>query len=379
MPDDISPQLICPRCSLPLKKVQTPGRTLWACDGCGGRAITLELLRHTFTSESINPLWLHAIRGEGTKAGPCPSCRNPMIDVQLSENAKVDVDVCRICHMVWFDAQEMDSLNALPTPAPAPADSLSQEARELIAIEKVKALAERARGSDFGSDDPPDEWWQWIAGACGMPVESDAPPEERTPWLTWALSISIIAVSALAFPHLKDTVDRFGLVPAQATRLHGLTFLTSFFLHGGVFHLIGNLYFLFVFGDNVEDFLGRFRYLALIALAAFVGDLAHIAIDPGSQIPSIGASGGISGVITFYALQFPRVRLEFLVQWGLAFFNWIRMPAWFALILWILLQSLGALKQAAGVSSVSAAAHLGGAAVGLVLWLFWRKSNSASE
>src|SRR5438552_1623456 len=107
MPDDISLQLLCPRCNVPLKKVQSTGRVFWRCDRCDGRAITLELLRRTFTAESINPLWLHAIRGEGTKAGPCPSCRNPMIDVELSENAKVDVDVCRICHMVWFDPHEM--------------------------------------------------------------------------------------------------------------------------------------------------------------------------------------------------------------------------------------------------------------------------------
>jgi hypothetical protein len=71
------------------------------------------------------------------------------------------------------------------------------------------------------------------------------------------------------------------------------------------------MYFLLVFGDNVEDFLRPLRYLALIALAAFIGDLAHIAIDPHSQIPCIGASGGIAGVITFYALNFPRVWLGF--------------------------------------------------------------------
>src|SRR2546421_13010881 len=108
--------LTCPRCNLVLKEVRTSKGIFWACDQCGGRAITVELLRRIFTPESINPLWLHAIRGEGAKASPCPSCRNPMIDVQLSENAKVDVDVCRICHMVWFDAQERYSLKALPTP-----------------------------------------------------------------------------------------------------------------------------------------------------------------------------------------------------------------------------------------------------------------------
>ncbi|HCP92182.1 MAG TPA: hypothetical protein DIT76_09095 [Spartobacteria bacterium] len=109
--------------------------------------------------------------------------------------------------------------------------------------------------------------------------------------------------STFAFTQLHEIVLRFGLIPAQASRLGGLTFLTSFFLHAGVLHLVGNIYFLFVFGDDVENFLRPFRYLALIAMAAFIGDLAHIAADPHSQIPSVGASGGIAGVITFLRAQ----------------------------------------------------------------------------
>jgi membrane associated rhomboid family serine protease len=181
--------------------------------------------------------------------------------------------------------------------------------------------------------------------------------------------------STFAFTQLHEIVLRFGLIPAQASRLGGLTFLTSFFLHAGVLHLVGNIYFLFVFGDDVENFLRPFRYLALIAMAAFIGDLAHIAVDPHSQIPSIGASGGIAGVITFYALKFPHVRLGFLLRWGFVWFRWIRLPAWFVFILWILFQLIGAWEQKAGISSVSSFAHLGGALTGLVAWLRWRGSG----
>lgn len=362
--------LICPRCNSPLKEVQTGGRIFWGCANCGGRAVTVELLRRTFTPESINPLWLHAIRGEGTTGLLCPSCRRPMLDVALSADAKVDVDVCQHCHFVWFDAHEIDTL--VPRPLPTPAPQLPQEARELIAIEKVKALAEEARGSDLDSA-PPDERWKQIAAFFGMPVEFDAPAETQTPWATWLVAAAVVVASALAFPNLREIVQRFGLIPAQATRLSGLTFLTSFFLHAGIIHLLGNMYFLIVFGDNVENFLRPFRYLALIALAAFVGDLTHIGLDPHSATPCIGASGGIAGVITFYALQFPQVRLAFLMRWGFVWFRWIRLPAWFVFVLWILFQMIGAWEQKAGISSVSAVAHLGGAAVGFVLWLAWRK------
>jgi membrane associated rhomboid family serine protease/Zn-finger nucleic acid-binding protein len=332
-------------------------------------ALTVELLRRTFTPESITPVWLHAISGAGKSGRLCPSCRKPMIEVPLSESAQVDVDVCQHCHFVWFDAHEMDML--APRQFPAPAAEVPQKARELIAVEKVNQIAEEAQGSDFDSA-APDEGWKQIAGFFGLPVEFDTPEEEGKPWATWILAAVIICASGVAFPHLRDVVQRLGLIPAEATRLDGLTLVTSFFLHVGIIHLAGNMYFLLVFGDNVEDFLRPLRYLVLIALAAFVGDLAHIAMDPRSQIPCIGASGGIAGVITFYALHFPHVRLAFLSRWGFVWFRWIRLPAWSVFILWIFFQLFGTLEQKAGLSSVSSSAHLGGAAVGVIAWLLSR-------
>src|SRR5207245_7792467 len=141
----------------------------------------------------------------------------------------------------------------------------------------------------------------------GVPVKLDIMPRARRPWATWVLGAVIIGVSLFAFTRLREMVMQFGLVPAEATRLHGLTFVTSFFLHAGIIHLVGNIYFLFVFGDDVENFLRPFRYLLLIALAAFIGDLAHIAADPRSQIPCIGTSGAIAALITYYALNFTNV------------------------------------------------------------------------
>ena len=155
-------ELTCPRCRLPLKQVRTSHGIFWACGNCGGRAITVELLRETFTPESINPLWLHALRKEGQSGAPCPSCKNPMIEVASSDRANMNVDVCQRCHFVWFDTREVDTL--IPRPLPPAQAELPQKARELLAIEKVKRLAEEARGSDFGSV-PPDEFWKQIA-AC---------------------------------------------------------------------------------------------------------------------------------------------------------------------------------------------------------------------
>jgi len=369
-------ELTCPRCCLPLKQVQMSHGIFWGCGNCGGRAITIELLRRTFTPDSINPLWLHTLRHEGQNGAPCPSCQSSMLEVALSDRTKINVDVCRRCHFVWFDGREVDTL--VPRTIPAAPTPLPQNAREILAIEKVKQLAEQARGSDFDSA-PPDEFWKQIAACFGMPVEFDTPTKDRRPWATWTLCFAIIVASGFAFTRLHETVAQYGLIPAQAMRLHGLTFLTSFFLHAGPIHLIGNMYFLFVFGDDVENFLRPVRYLAMIALAALVGSIAHIAADPHSQIPCIGASGGIASIIVFYALKFPHVRLGFLLRWWLVWFHWIRLPAWFVFVMWFGFQLIGAWEQRAGISSVSSFAHLGGAGVGMVAWLIWRHRDGAEK
>jgi Zn-finger nucleic acid-binding protein len=157
MPDTL-PDLICPRCNQPLNQVRMSYGVFWACNSCGGRAINIELLRRTFTPESINPLWLHAIRGEGQSVCRCPSCRHLMLEVQLSDDAPLKVDVCKVCQFVWFDAHEIDTL--VPRPA-------KPKARETIARIKVQELAERARLPDADSA-PPLEWWKAIADFLGM-------------------------------------------------------------------------------------------------------------------------------------------------------------------------------------------------------------------
>jgi membrane associated rhomboid family serine protease/Zn-finger nucleic acid-binding protein len=376
MPPDAS--LTCPRCNKPLKELRTSGGVLYGCDVCGGRAVTIELLRKRFTPESINPLWSHAMRGEGRASLPCPLCRQPMIDVALCDGAEIYVDVCQHCHFVWFDAHEVETLVPRQPEPSAAEPELPQKAREMLAMAEVERLSKQAEGSDYDSV-APDESWKQIAAFLGMPVEFDAPEEQQKPWATWLLSAVIICASLLAFSNLREVVQRFGLIPAQATRLDGLTFITSFFLHAGIIHLAGNMYFLLAFGHAVENFLRPLRYLVLITLAALIGDLAHIALDPRSQTPCIGASGGIAGVITFYALNFPKMRLAFLMRWGFVWFRWIRLPAWFVFVLWFLFQIIGSIEQRAGMSSVSSAAHLGGAITGLLAWLVWRKRNDQAR
>jgi Zn-finger nucleic acid-binding protein len=161
-----NPDLICPRCNAALKQVRTTHGVLWVCDQCGGRAVGVELLRRTFTPESINPLWRHAISGEGQTGCRCPDCGHPMTEVRLSDKCLVRVDVCRLCHFVWFDAHEVDSLVPRP-PKPEPKEEqVPQKAREAIALLKVQQLSDKTREQDVAL--PTTALWSAIADFFGL-------------------------------------------------------------------------------------------------------------------------------------------------------------------------------------------------------------------
>ncbi|MCW5557733.1 MAG: rhomboid family intramembrane serine protease [Verrucomicrobiae bacterium] len=224
----------------------------------------------------------------------------------------------------------------------------------------------------------PEESWMWVPAIFGFPVESETEPLRRYPWVTWGLAFTILLVSALAFTDLETAVGRWGFVPSEAFRWGGLTILTSFFLHGGIWHLIGNLYFLLIFGDNVEDYVGRWRFGALILGATVAGALVHLLFDPGSRVPAVGASGGLSGILLFYALRFPHARLGFLFRFSL-YFRWIEISAWGALVLWLMLQLIFLGIQWTGAGEVAATAHLGGALAGWGFWHWWRHHDCLKQ
>lgn len=280
------------------------------------------------------------------------------------------VEVCRTCYLVWFDPHEFEILHPLAEPVPVSERPIPDKATEILAVAASDAIKERAR-RDGGRQGPAGSW-KYLPALMGMPVEYEQPLLARVPLVTWALVGFIVAFSIRAFFNIEFAVREYGLIPAQAGRAGGLTFITSFLLHGDLFHLIGNMYFLLVFGDNVEDYLGKARYALLIMGAALVGDLAHIALDPRSTIPVIGASGGISGILAYYILRFPKARLGILFRF-FVYFRWIQMPAYAWGLLWMAFQLFGAYLQVSGASNVSALAHLGGAAVGVALW--WATHN----
>jgi membrane associated rhomboid family serine protease len=206
----------------------------------------------------------------------------------------------------------------------------------------------------------------------------DENPTFRTPWVTGAL----IAVNAGAFllPWLSGSthnqlVTTFGLVPARlaleagGTRIPWETLFSSMFLHANVLHLGGNLLYLWIFGNNVEDVLGHGKFLVFYALAGLGAHAAHMAINLSSPIPTIGASGAIAGILAAYLLRYPKARVVCLL-FLFIFVRLIRVPAGIVILIWLASQVLGGVSELGSIATGGVAwfEHLGGFVCGLVFF-----------
>jgi hypothetical protein len=209
----------------------------------------------------------------------------------------------------------------------------------------------------------------------------DENPSQTVPVVTRlliALNAVVFLYELLLGPELRPYISAWGLVPARLTLAlrfgeepvagPALTVLTSMFLHGGWLHLVGNMWYLWIFGDNVEDRLGHARFLVFYLLAGIVAASLHSAFNPTSRLPTLGASGAIAGVLGAYLVAFPRARVVTLVPL-FPFFQVMALPAVLVLGFWIVVQFFsGALALGYGVGGgVAWWAHIGGFAFGSVV------------
>lgn len=247
-------------------------------------------------------------------------------------------------------------------------ESLSPEEKKAL----VKALLQGDKKVQERLNETEDEisLGSKLLALIGLPVEANPRELSSFPIAT----IGLIAFTAMTSLYClfvdPEMANRLSFFPADPLRLGGLAFLTCFFVHGGLVHLLSNLYCLFVFGDNVEDDLGVFWYLTLLTFATFTGSLLSGMFSPGQEmIPHVGASGGIMGVMVYYLLRFPKAKFTYLFL-----FRFIRVPAAFVLFFFVFLDFIGAFEQVSGLGEVDHLAHLGGGLAGLVFWLLWRIS-----
>lgn len=361
----------CPSCNAPLSAQAMAGGRSLACLRCGGRAVSLPVLRRHADPRRVASVWREA--QDQTKAGgaACPTCARPMHLVAVGEQEpRLWLDVCLPCQHVWLDGGELERL-AADAPPPFVAQERALPLEGAVMLAQLRAQQSRESGEDAfaGNENKPGSF-QTAAAWLGLPGELDEPEYSKRPLVTWGTAAIIALLAAVAFLE-PDANVRWGLVPDAPLRNGGLTFLTSLVPHGGPLHLLGNLYFLLVFGDNVEDAIGQARWLVLFLAAGLAGGVAQVLLDPSSTVPVVGVSGAVSGLLAFYVVTFPRARLGFFVRVTMRG-TWLRMPAWTLFALWTALQFIGAWLQVKGCSNTSAVAHLGGAAVGAAAALWWR-------
>src|SRR6266850_5791475 len=222
-----------------------------------------------------------------------------------------------------------------------------------------------------------------------LPIKDDI-PTRSFPVVTVMLIAANVATflyqSSLSPRRELEMALRFGLVPAVITSLPHLdpgtvapsllTFLTSMFLHGDILHLAGNMLFLWIFGNNVEDELGRFRFVFFYLCCGLIAALTQVAALPRSSIPMVGASGAIAGVLGAYFILFPTARILTLVPFFFVYL--VRLPAFVVLGMWFLFQviysAMSATRPGGGVAWF---AHIGGFVAGMILLTVFRRDRVA--
>ncbi|MGH7773535.1 MAG: rhomboid family intramembrane serine protease [Candidatus Binatia bacterium] len=218
------------------------------------------------------------------------------------------------------------------------------------------------------------------------------PLRDDNPTVLWPIvTVTLIIINATVFfyelsllsygPRALDSfIYQMGMVPASILKTHipgtggYFTIFSSMFLHGGWMHVIGNMLYLWIFGNNIEDSMGHLRFVIFYLVVGLAAALIHLAFNPTSTVPTIGASGAVSGVLGAYLVLFPHARILTFVPLG-PFFRIVYLPAWVLLIFWIglqlLHQALDPRDPMAG--GVAYAAHIGGFVAGLALISLFRK------
>jgi membrane associated rhomboid family serine protease len=199
----------------------------------------------------------------------------------------------------------------------------------------------------------------------------DTQPSYSTPFVT----IGIIVLNVMVFLHqisldpyeLNHFIARYAIVP---DRFQYVDLISSMFMHGGWMHLIGNMWFLWIYGDNVEDVLGHWKYVLFYLACGAAAGLVHVMLGPLSRVPTLGASGAIAGVMGAYLIKFPHSRIITLVP-IFVFFTTMEIPALIILLYWFVLQVFSGVGSI-GYSNVSRGgvawfAHIGGFVAGIIL------------
>lgn len=352
----------CPHCLVSLVRRSNKGVFHYTCPTCLGFAVHFGGLVKILDPRAVKTLWETAKEAAVGKT-ECSHCRK-LMNVLYTADSSVEVDICRACNLVWLDTGEWEDLKKSPETARISKNENLEYGRILLKLEDDKQKSKEGGASRITIGDA--AGWKLAVSMLGIPVEREDDQFLTAPWVTWLTVGLCVLISLYGFRNMEWTLENLAFRGDRSFGEGLMTMISSFFVHGSYFHLIGNMYFLWVFGDNVEDHLGKTKFAMLLLSATILGDLLFRWLHPG-VVPLVGASGGISGVISYYIMRFPKRQFVYYF-----FFRWFSLPAFVLGGLFFFKDALGAMAEISnGGGGVAHLAHLGGAAVGAGVALFY--------
>jgi membrane associated rhomboid family serine protease/Zn-finger nucleic acid-binding protein len=374
--------MLCPNCQKPLHPFNYHSIIIDLCAQCGGLWFDpQELPAYIETFRKIHefpPLALseatqkaHNIYTLAEQHKKCPRCLLPMTKFNYAYNSNVFLDRCSICQGIWTDRDEIVKAVRFNQ-----GNSLINKLAEAMAKEQKDFQQQLDTMEAFASVSSRVPLILLFMPKIILPLTDDN-PRINVPWVTLiliGLNISIFWTQLLFLPieTWPALYQRFGLIPSQFMAGDvNITLFTAFFLHGGLFHLLGNMFFLWLFGDNVEDRFGPVKFLLFYLACGLAANCGHIYFHQTSTVPLIGASGAVSGIMGAYLVLFPKIKIKTLL-----FFKVIDIPAIVFLIGWLGLQFFNSwLAHLTHQASIAWWAHIGGFIFGGFLVYFFKTAK----
>ena len=354
----------CPACGSALRSLDYRGLTLDRCTACKGiwydeDELGAFLSAYLADHPDLPPAKLTLASAQGARAHrtegerSCPRCSFPLEKHNYSYDSGIILDRCHACGGVWADATETEALARYVKGHP----KLDRLADSMAA--HVRDSAERNHDLHVAGDAVACAWL-----GLAIPYADDT-PKKTIPVFTYALILTNTCIMLWLYYGLRDwssVFDRYSMKAADVTAGRNWeTLLTAMFLHAGMVHLCGNMLFLWIFGDNVEDRIGHFRFLLFYVAVGIAASLAYILLHADTTRGCIGASGAISGVIGAYIVFYPRARLRILIPG-----RCITIAALWYVLAWFAFQLASTLTAIHGGGGIAFSAHVGGFIAGVV-------------
>ena len=369
----------CPKCPGQLEPMTFGGVDLDRCRLCFGLWFDRGELEKFNPSDAEFPFTPGKIVPGKPTTLRCPRCHGLLNETPYGPGVDFAVDRCADCHGLWLDADEISKVQRI-----LKGEVKLQQRRALqlrkaaereheLRVRREEEIADREAKDTLSTG----EWLFMFLTRLPREVYH---PVRHVPYVT----IALIVVNALAFllelgvlagPNARQLFPTWGFVPDKVRRLEHLwAIFTSMFLHGGFTHLFGNMYFLYTFGDNVEDYLGVLYFSVLYFLSGLMATVVHFASDIYSSVPTVGASGAIAGILGAYLVLFSRRRIYVLI----IFFP-VKLRAHWYLGFWIAFQILAAwVSTPGGRPGLAWLAHIGGFFAGIAFSAWYQTFREAA-